>query len=113
MPGENGDVAGEGRTVLFVSHNMTAITNLCEKAILLDQGKLCFSGECEKVVSKYFDNIINKNRKVVTKRKDRTGNGEAKFTSFSITHNFGELPSDHFETGEQLIISVESIQTKI
>jgi lipopolysaccharide transport system ATP-binding protein len=49
-----GDVAREGRTVLFVSHNMTAVKNLCEKAIYLDRGAMASEGETEKIVSEYL-----------------------------------------------------------
>jgi lipopolysaccharide transport system ATP-binding protein len=37
--GKMGDVAKSGRTVLFVSHNMVAVENLCTRAILLESGK--------------------------------------------------------------------------
>jgi lipopolysaccharide transport system ATP-binding protein len=52
--GKMKDVTGEGRTVLFVSHNMGAINSLCTKAILLDNGKISAMGETEKVTSVYF-----------------------------------------------------------
>ena len=42
--GKMGDVAHEGRTVLFVSHNMRAIKYLCNKGILLDHGTICYLG---------------------------------------------------------------------
>src|SRR5207247_905772 len=42
--GKMGDVAKKGRTVLFVSHNMAAVTRLCPKAILLDNGSIALSG---------------------------------------------------------------------
>ncbi len=45
--------ANQGRTVLFVSHNMTAVKNLCTRAIFLKQGQLVESGTAEKVVSYY------------------------------------------------------------
>ena len=44
----------EGRTVLFVSHNMSAINSLCEKGIYLDLGRLQELGEAKAVVSKYL-----------------------------------------------------------
>ena len=44
----------EGRTVLFVSHNMQSIRQICETAILLDRGKLIYEGESSKVVDKYL-----------------------------------------------------------
>lgn len=52
--GKMGDVSkGEGRTVLFVSHNMGAIKTLCNKGILLANGQLQISGKIDNVVEKY------------------------------------------------------------
>ena len=47
------DVAGNGRTVLFVSHNMASITNLCTKCIVLKSGYVSFMGGTEKAVNAY------------------------------------------------------------
>lgn len=47
----------EGRTILFVSHNMAAIKNLCNKCILLKNGQMEAIGETEEVVEKYFKNL--------------------------------------------------------
>ena len=44
----------EGRTVFFVSHNMDAVKQLCERTILLDAGKLCFDGPSDKVAASYL-----------------------------------------------------------
>ena len=46
---------GEGRTVIFVSHNMSAIQNLCSKAILLKDGKFLTIGKTSDVVNKYLE----------------------------------------------------------
>lgn len=48
------DVGNEGRTVLFVSHNMQAISNLCDRTILLDQGKLTYDGKPAEVIEQYL-----------------------------------------------------------
>ena len=48
------EVGQEGRTVLFVSHNMAAITRLCERAILLDGGRVLSDGPATEVVSAYL-----------------------------------------------------------
>ncbi|MCF1421386.1 ABC transporter ATP-binding protein [Mangrovimonas futianensis] len=51
---------GEGRTVLFVSHNMAAVKSLCTRAIMLEYGKLVFEGTSEEVVNRYLnDGVIN------------------------------------------------------
>ena len=52
--GKMGRVAKEGRTVLFVSHNMGAITQLCERALWLDEGRLRLSGPSVSVVEAYL-----------------------------------------------------------
>jgi homopolymeric O-antigen transport system ATP-binding protein len=51
--GKLGEAAQGGRTVLFVSHNMTAVKNLTTRGILLDGGRVAFSGTSEQVVSHY------------------------------------------------------------
>jgi lipopolysaccharide transport system ATP-binding protein len=69
--GKMEDVGQEGRTVLFVSHNMTAVQKLCTSAILLNKGKLQMASNAEKVVNVYLQtqdsNIL-----------------ERKFTDFNI-----------------------------
>lgn len=52
--GKMSDVAGEGRTVLFVSHNMQAVQNLCTRAIWLDHGTIRESGIVSDVISNYL-----------------------------------------------------------
>nr|WP_289510090.1 ABC transporter ATP-binding protein [Desulfovulcanus ferrireducens] len=53
--GKMGDVAKEGRTVLFVSHNMGMITSLCPKAILLESGRLVTQGPASETVLNYYN----------------------------------------------------------
>ena len=48
------DVGRHGRTVLFVSHNMTAITRLCERTILLDEGRMVSDGPSHDVIKYYL-----------------------------------------------------------
>ena len=45
---------GEGRTVLFVSHNMAAVRSLCSRGVVLDQGKMVFDGGVEEAVEYYI-----------------------------------------------------------
>jgi lipopolysaccharide transport system ATP-binding protein len=57
--GKMKDVAGVGRTVLFVSHNMVAIKNLCSRSLLIDQGRLVLDADTDTVVARYLDrNLI-------------------------------------------------------
>jgi lipopolysaccharide transport system ATP-binding protein len=52
--GKMGEVAGEGRTVLFVSHNLDAVTRLCSRGVLLDQGRVIADGPTQQVVRSYL-----------------------------------------------------------
>ncbi len=58
--GKMGDAAGsEGRTVLYVSHNMNTIRQLCTRCIVLDHGKLIFDGDVEKAIGIYMNSNMN------------------------------------------------------
>jgi lipopolysaccharide transport system ATP-binding protein len=45
---------GEGRTVLFVSHNMGSIKKLCDNALILDKGKVSYGGDCKDAILEYL-----------------------------------------------------------
>jgi lipopolysaccharide transport system ATP-binding protein len=55
-----GDMASEGRTVLFVSHNLAVIAELCQKAILLDRGSIVTSGTPEDIIKAYLSRLSEK-----------------------------------------------------
>ncbi len=78
--GKMGDVAQEGRTVLFVSHNMGIIQRLCTRALLLDEGQLVMDGSTPRVVEQYL---------TATRRDASTGNDS--IASLPRRSGFGEL----------------------
>ncbi|TPG40109.1 ABC transporter ATP-binding protein [Flavobacterium pectinovorum] len=49
---------GEGRTVLFVSHNMAAVKSLCTRGIVLEHGKVVFEGGIEDCINQYFNDLM-------------------------------------------------------
>jgi lipopolysaccharide transport system ATP-binding protein len=68
--GKMGDVAKQGRTVLFVSHSMPAIQTLCTRALLLDQGKLVLAGSTDDVVMEYLRRLTPQQAGAVTDLRD-------------------------------------------
>jgi len=56
--GKMSDVAGEGRTVLFVSHNMGAVKSLCKYGILLSSGSIIYQGTVENTVQTYLEKTV-------------------------------------------------------
>jgi lipopolysaccharide transport system ATP-binding protein len=63
--GKMGDVAHEGRTILFVSHNMSALQKLCTRALWLEGGMVVMEGETSDVVNRYLQRTVENNLKVV------------------------------------------------
>ena len=51
----------EGRTVLYVSHNMNTIRQLCDRCIVLDAGKVAYDGDVEKAIAIYMDHSLGEN----------------------------------------------------
>ena len=87
--GKMGDVSkAEGRTVLFVSHNMAAVKALCNKAIYLDQGSIKLIGDTNTVINDYMSHPIatNTSEVLLNDYASRRGNGEARFVTISINN---------------------------
>ena len=59
--GKMEDISKEGRTVLFVSHNIAAIRNLCQKAIILNHGEKIYEGEANNASREYLRQFISGN----------------------------------------------------
>lgn len=78
------EVAREGRTVLFVSHNLSAVTNLCSCSYLLNSGQLRASGPTDAIISTYLRDLNTANSRELKQRKDRRGDGSVRFCSISI-----------------------------
>jgi len=65
--GKMGEVASEGRTVLFVSHNMAAVENLCSRSLLLHNGIVSFEGGIHGTIERYLS-LINSNESIGNQR---------------------------------------------
>jgi lipopolysaccharide transport system ATP-binding protein len=71
--GRMSEVAGEGRTVLFVSHNMAIMQALCRRGILLEHGRMAFDGPIEEAVSRYLRTLEDVTTNDLSERQDRSG----------------------------------------
>jgi lipopolysaccharide transport system ATP-binding protein len=81
--GKMEDVGKEGRTVLFVSHNMAAVDKLCQKGIFLSQGQVVFAGTQNEVITQYLANMTIETSSLKD-RQNRKGSGEVRITSIDI-----------------------------
>ncbi|GAW66662.1 ABC transporter [Geoanaerobacter pelophilus] len=85
-------VGQEGRTVIFVSHNMTAVQRLCRKAVWLEDGRVCRQGDAAALVAGYLKHCCEfANRRVWEDPALAPGNEHASLKSVTLLDAAGEL----------------------
>jgi len=97
--GKMGDVTAEGRTVMFVSHNMSLVRALCRRGILLEHGSLIADGGIDEVLGVYLRTLEDVGGQDLRDRIDRRGYRVAMVTRIDI-HGF-HSGSGRLVTGEQ------------
>ena len=80
----------EGRTVLFVSHNMAAVEALCSSAIVLDSGVMIARGETLSMVQTYLDQVGRIQAASLIDRVDREGTGALRFIGTELADGRGQ-----------------------
>jgi lipopolysaccharide transport system ATP-binding protein len=108
--GKMQDVAlNHRRTVLFVSHNMAAVESMCDRALLLVQGRCVVKGEVAAVVQEYMRDLDRAITISLDERKDRTGSGQLRFRSMTLEGRGGTRVAA-FQCGAEatLCLSVEN-----
>ena len=82
--GKMDDVAKQGRTVLFVSHNMGLLQTLCQRGIFLHNGQIASDGPITDAVDDYLSTLEQSETQDLLARTERKGAGKVKLTSFEI-----------------------------
>jgi lipopolysaccharide transport system ATP-binding protein len=87
------DLQGGGRTVLFVSHNMAAVENLCSRGIWLSQGGVQLDGPAHEVIEAYMNSLTSADRasSELATTEERRGTGEIRFTRVEFRSTDGNL----------------------
>jgi lipopolysaccharide transport system ATP-binding protein len=104
--GKMGRVAKEGLTVLFVSHNMSAITGLCERVILLEGGAAVFDGPTRAGIERYMGNVCLSPGGDLQNALHSGPCRFARIKAISLLNKAG-LPCDAFSMGDTLIVDME------
>jgi len=107
--GKMNEVAQTGRTVLFVSHNMAAVRQLCSRAILLDHGKMVADGSAFEVVNKYAQVWSKEDAEEQrANRSKRPGDGRARITGFEFGPSLDLMTSTaSIDCGQPLFLQVD------
>jgi lipopolysaccharide transport system ATP-binding protein len=105
--GKMEDVSAEGRTVIFVSHNMNAIRRLCGRAILLNSGRVVNDGDASAVINSYLANVMKHDgqKELIERLNSMPKDKVFKLNSVTITqeHSFGL----RFCSDKDIVISFE------
>ncbi|HEY3356079.1 MAG TPA: polysaccharide ABC transporter ATP-binding protein [Polyangia bacterium] len=102
--GKMGEVAHEGRTVLFVSHNMHAVRSLCPRCLLIDGGRLAGDGATSEVIATYFRGMAEAAPRAALPAA-RPGSGALRLTEVALEDAAGTRRSD-FAVGEAIRLRV-------
>jgi len=103
--GKMDNITKQGRTVLFVSHNMASIQSLCTRGLLLEAGKIKSIGKTEKVINDYINSSEEVRSVNLAERMDRKGNGAIRITKLELWDEKNE-PIYVARTGQQLQIAL-------
>ena len=105
--GKMQNLAGSGRTVLFVSHNMAAIKNLCQRTILLDKGDIVEDGATDRVVKHYLGSGLGTSaERVWPDIKSAPGNEIVRLKAVRARNVKGEMTSE-FNIQEPIYVEME------
>ena len=104
--GRIGDVAQQGRTVIFVSHNMRAIRQLCGRVLWLDNGELKGDSNAEKTIGKYLQNISWSHESADLSSLIRRLPPDPAFRLESVTLRQNGMPVAGVENGQPLEVAI-------
>jgi len=102
--GKMGEVASQGRTVLFVSHNMPSVARLCQRVVFLEKGAITKDGPTQEVVEYYQSKDSQNGQNDLAQRPDRTGSGRLRFTGVRLCSEKGEVHT--VTSGEDLTVEL-------
>ncbi|MSP11776.1 MAG: ABC transporter ATP-binding protein [Chloroflexi bacterium] len=104
--GKIGDVASKGRTVLYVSHNMSSIQSLCNRIILLSGGMKIFDGPTAAGLDKYLSIVEQISKQQIGSREDRLRGEQFRFLSVEFLDPHTLSPYSNLITGQSVLIRV-------
>jgi lipopolysaccharide transport system ATP-binding protein len=96
------NAAAEGRTILFISHNLAAVQSLCDRAILLRNGRMVAEGDVSEVVDRYVSADTGEAHVDLKDRQARGGDGQLRFTDLQLQR--GGQPIDSPTSGQDFDI---------
>jgi lipopolysaccharide transport system ATP-binding protein len=106
--GKMGEVSrGQGRTILFVSHNMGAIKNLCTRILVLNQGKMHFQGAVNAGIREYLSSTVTENERLALNEIFNNENLDPLITWINVRALQNNVPTVEIHNNEECRIEVD------
>jgi len=99
----------DGRTILFVSHNLAAVKKLCKRVIWIEHGAVKADGDPGAIISAYLKRSAEHSFVDLKNRVDRKGNGKVKVNSYGLCDGGGDRVA-MFTSGDPAILELECVR---
>ncbi len=98
----------EGRTIVFISHNLGSVRNLCDRALLLSRGKVAAIGKVGEVVDEYIGEVERDLPRSLRERENRDGTGELRFVDMHLERDGQVIDSPTSGEDCDIVLSYET-----
>ncbi len=102
--------AGEGRTVVFISHNLAAVRGLCDRAIMLSGGRIVARGDASDVVDTYVSDMLTESQTSLRDRENRVGDGRMLLTDLRLEQDGEMIDSPASGKDFDIVVSFETAE---
>jgi lipopolysaccharide transport system ATP-binding protein len=100
--------AGEGRTVVFISHNLASVRGLCDRAIMLSGGRIVSRGAASDVVDTYVSDMLTESQTSLRDRENRVGDGRVILTDLRLEQGGEMIDSPASGKDFDIVVSFET-----
>jgi lipopolysaccharide transport system ATP-binding protein len=100
--------AGEGRTVVFISHNLASVRGLCDRAIMLSGGRIVARGSASDVVDTYVSDMLTESQTSLRDRENRIGDGRMLLTDLRLEQGGEMIDSPASGKDFDIVVSFET-----
>jgi lipopolysaccharide transport system ATP-binding protein len=101
-------VSREGRTVVFISHNLASVRNLCDRALLLSRGRARAVGPVSEVIDEYIGEVERDLPRSLRERENRDGSGDLHFVDARLERNGEVIDSPTTGADCDIVLSYEA-----
>lgn len=109
--GKMSEAANSDRTILFVSHNMAAVSKLCKRSILIDGGQVVADGPSDDIIRQYFQCLEQSRASDIRERADRRGTGTVRIEKLRMVDARSHDPINSAVSGQSVRIEVDYVRT--